>query len=182
MSMMDKDKEADLYLEENNKYLDNHKEKFQEYAKCFYPKKKSGLVIKNNTGENKLRYSIEARIEDDSSDGVNEVRMFCFDWLLLNCEVSKIRFIAHDSRLFANMDPRQREALFEIVYEGCKNEDLQYICSINEDALLSFKSMMKEETYKKTIQDNIIMELNDDNPTSKLLGIQIDIDLEDKVK
>lgn len=41
---------------------------------------------------------------------------------------------------------------------------------------------MKEETYKKIIQDNIIMELNDDNPTSKLLGIQIDIDLEDKGK
>ena len=182
LSMMDKDKEADLYLEENIKYLDNLKERFQEYAKCFYPKKKSGLVIKNNTGENKLRYSIEARIEDDSSDGVNEVRMFCFDWLLLNCQVSKIRFMAHDSRLFANMDPRQREALFEIVYEGCKNRDLQYICSINEDALLSFKSMMKEETYKKIIQDNIIMELNDDNPTSKLLGIQIDIDLEDKGK
>lgn len=182
ISMMDKDKEADLYLEENNKHLDNLKEKFQEYAKCFYPNKKSGLVIKNKTGDNKLRYTIEARIEDDSSDGVNEVRMFCFDWLLLNCKVSKIRFIAHDSRLYANMDPRQREALFEIVYEGCKNEGLQYICSINEDALLSFKSMMKEETYKKIIQDNIIMELNDDDPTSKLLGIQIDIDLEEKGK
>lgn len=182
MSMMDKDKEADLYLEENNKYLDNLREKFQEYAKCFYPNKKSGLVIKNKTGDNKLRYTIEARIEDDSSDGVNEVRMFCFDWLLLNCKVSKIRFIAHDSRLYANMDPRQREALFEIVHEGCKNEDLQYICSINEDALLSFKPMMKEVTYKKIIQDNIIMELNDDDPDSKLLGIQIDIDLEDKRK
>lgn len=182
MSMMDKDKEVDLYLEENNKYLDNLKEKFQEYAKCFYPNKKSGLVIKNKTGDNKLRYTIEARIEDDSSDGVNEVRMFCFDWLLLNCKVSKIRFIAHDSRLYANMDPRQREALFEIVHEGCKNEDLQYICSINEDALLSFKPMMKEVTYKKIIQDNIIMELNDDDPDSKLLGIQIDIDLEDKRK
>lgn len=182
ISMMDKDKEADLYLEENNKHLDNLKEKFQEYAKCFYPNKKSGLVIKNKTGDNKLCYTIEARIEDDSSDGVNEVRMFCFDWLLLNCKVSKIRFIAHDSRLYANMDPRQREALFEIVYEGCKNEGLQYICSINEDALLSFKSMMKEETYKKIIQDNIIMELNDDDPTSKLLGIQIDIDLEEKGK
>ena len=63
-------------------------------------------MIKNNSGENTLRYTFEARIEDDSSDGVNEVRMFCFDFLLLICRKSKIRFIAHDSRLFANMDPR----------------------------------------------------------------------------
>lgn len=79
------------------------------------------------------------------------------------------------------MDPRQRETLFRIVCENCQNTEFQYICSINEDALLSFQSMMGEE-YKNIIQDNIVMELNDDDPTSKLLGIQIDIDLEDKGK
>ena len=42
--------------------------------------------------------------------------------------------------------------------------------------------MMGEEEYKNIIQDNIIMELNDDDPSSKLLGVQIDIDLEDKGK
>ena len=31
-------------------------------------------------------------------------------------------------------------------------------------------------------RDNVILELNDDAPESKLLGIQIDIDLEDKSK
>jgi uncharacterized protein YydD (DUF2326 family) len=155
---------------------------YWEYAKRFYPKKKSGLVIKNNSGENLLRYTLEARIEDDSSDGVNEVRMFCFDWLILNCQVSKIKFIAHDSRMYANMDPRQRETLFRIVYETCKQKDFQYICSINEDALESFESLMDAEEYKNIIKDNIILELNDDAPESKLLGIQIDMDLEDKIK
>ena len=170
------------YLEDEKELLSVLKSTFYSYAKRFYPQKRSGLIINNNSGENMLRYSLDARIEDDSSDGVNEVRMFCFDLLLLMTKKSNMRFLAHDSRLFANMDPRQREALFEIVHEGCKNEDLQYICSINEDALLSFKPMMKEVTYKKIIQDNIIMELNDDDPDSKLLGIQIDIDLEDKRK
>ena len=32
------------------------------------------------------------------------------------------------------------------------------------------------------MKSNIILELNDDSPESKLLGIQIDIDLEDKGK
>lgn len=38
------------------------------------------------------------------------------------------------------------------------------------------------EEYAKIVQDNIILELNDDSPKSKLLGIQIDVDLEDKRK
>lgn len=181
-SMIEQDKSADAYLEEENAYLDNLKNSYWNYAKRFYPKKKSGLVIRNNLGENMLRYTLEARIEDDSSDGVNEVRMFCFDWLLLNCQKSKIKFVAHDSRMFANMDPRQRETLFRIAFETCKTTDFQYICSVNEDALLSFESMMTEEEYQDIVNSNIILELNDDAPESKLLGIQIDIDLEDKGK
>lgn len=129
-----------------------------------------------------LRYTLEARIEDDSSDGVNEVRMFCFDLLLLACKKSNMRFIMHDSRLFANMDPRQRETLFRIVHDVCSKNEYQYICSINEDAVLSFKPLMSSEDYSQIITDNIILELNDDAPESKLLGMQIDIDLEDKSK
>ena len=181
-AMIEQDKAADVYLEEESKYLETLRNKYWEYAKRFYPKKKSGLVIKNNSGENLLRYMLEARIEDDSSDGVNEVRMFCFDWLILNCQVSKMQFIAHDSRMYANMDPRQRETLFRIVYETCVEKDFQYICSINEDALDSFENMMSAEEYLNIVKNNIILELNDDAPESKLLGIQIDIDLEDKSK
>ena len=181
-SMIEQDKAADAYLEEENTYLDDLKNSYWNYAKRFYPKKKSGLVIRNNLGENMLRYTLEARIEDDSSDGVNEVRMFCFDWLLLNCQKSKIKFVAHDSRMFANMDPRQRETLFRIAFETCQTTDFQYICSVNEDALLSFESMMTEEEYQDIVKSNVILELNDDAPESKLLGIQIDIDLEDKGK
>lgn len=181
-AMIEQDKATDTYLEEESKYLDDLRNKYWDYAKRFYPKKKSGLVIKNNLGENMLRYTLEARIEDDSSDGVNEVRMFCFDWLLLNCKKSKIRFVAHDSRMFANMDPRQRETLFRIVYETCQQTEFQYICSVNEDALESFRPMMQSEEYQAIIKDNIILELNDDAPASKLLGIQIDIDLENKEK
>lgn len=36
--------------------------------------------------------------------------------------------------------------------------------------------------YQRNVLDNIILELNDDAPESKLLGIQVDIDLEDKNK
>ena len=80
------------------------------------------------------------------------------------------------------MDHRQRETLFRIVYDTCQKDDFQYICSINEDAVLSFQTLMSDEEYDQIIKDNIILELNDDSSESKLLGIQIDIDLEDKNK
>ena len=60
--------------------------------------------------------------------------------------------------------------------------EFQYICSINQDALESFRDIMQEEEYAKIIEENIVLELNDDAPQSKLLGIQVDIDLEDKGK
>lgn len=180
--LITQDKETEEYLETEAEYLKKLRNQYWNYAKKFYPKKRSGLVINNNSGENMLRFNLDARIEDDSSDGVNEVRIFCFDLLLLNCQKSKMRFLAHDSRLFANMDPRQRETLFRIVNDACTGKNMQYICSINEDALLSFQSLMTEEEYQQYVLDNIILELNDDAPESKLLGIQVDIDLEDKNK
>ncbi len=113
----------------------------------------------------------EALIEDDSSDGVNEVRMFRFDLLLLTCQKSNMRFTFHDSRLFANMDPRQRDMLFRIVNELCQNNDFQYICSINEDALRSVQSIISPDEVKKILTDNTIHELTDDASESNLLGI-----------
>ena len=181
-SFITQDKETDEYLEKIKAVTDNLRSVYWEFAKQFYPKKRSGLLIKNNSGENTLRYTLDARIEDDSSDGVNEVRLFCFDLLMLMCRKSKIRFLAHDSRLFANMDPRQREMLFRIVYEVTQSGEFQYICSINEDTILSFKELMSKEEYTKIVTNNIVLELNDDAAESKLLGIQVDLDLEDKIK
>lgn len=66
--------------------------------------------------------------------------------------------------------------------EICRQNDFQYICSINEDALFSVQSLMTADEFERIITDNIRLVLNDDAPESKLLGIQVDIDLEDKRK
>ena len=71
------DKETQTYLDDEAEYFIRIKKiKYWTFAKRFYPKKRSGLVIKNNSGENTLRYTLEARIEDDSSDGVT--KFVCF--------------------------------------------------------------------------------------------------------
>ncbi len=48
--------------------------------------------------------------------------------------------------------------------------------------MTSFKELMSEEEYSKIVTNNIVLELNDDAAESKLLGIQVDLDLEDKIK
>ena len=172
------DRDADEYLNDNEIHIKSIKHKYLEMAKLFYPKKKSGLRISNNKGDNRLRFDIEARIEDDSSDGVNEVKLFCFDMLLLLQKISNISFVFHDSRLLANMDPRQRTTLFRIAYDMCKDSGFQYITSINDDSLDSIKGIMDEEEFNTIMKEGIILTLNDDAPESKLLGLQVDVDLE----
>ena len=166
------------YLNKSESYINQLKSGFYKLAKKFYPNKSSGLIIKNNEGDNKLRFNIIAKIEDDASDGINEVKIFCFDILILLSKISKIRFLFHDSRLLANMDPRQRKVLFEIVNKFSLNNEFQYICSINEDTLYSIESEMKPEEFVESIKNNIILELTDKSPESKLLGVQVDINLE----
>lgn len=172
------DKAADAYLEEAELYLKTLRQRYYEMTKMFYSRKKSGLIIENNTGENQLRFNIEARIEDDSSDGVNEVKIFCFDMLLLSQKMSNFEFVIHDSRLLANMDPRQRATLYRVAYDICNEYGFQYVTTINEDALTSIETIMDKDEYQEIIDKGIILVLEDDSASSKLLGIQVDMDLE----
>lgn len=180
--MIIEERKADVYLDNAEELLNKLRQKFLEMSKMFYPKKKCGLSIVNNTGDNQLRFSIDAKIEDDSSDGVNEVKIFCFDLLLLLQRKTAFEFLMHDSRLLANMDPRQRAMLYRVAYDACKDGDFQYITTINEDALVSIESIMDSEVFEEVLNKNIVLTLKDDSAESKLLGIQVDMDLEEKPK
>jgi uncharacterized protein YydD (DUF2326 family) len=145
---------------------------FKKLSNKFYPKKSSSFTINNNVGENTLRFDIDVSIQDDSSTGINKVKIFCFDVLLFLQKISEIRFILHDSLLFSNIDNRQIAKAFEIAYECVINNDLQYIVSLNEDQYDSFKDQLSENC-KKIIDENIILQLNDKDATGKLLGIDV---------
>ena len=51
-TMIAEDKQADEYLESEKDKLTDLRNRYWNYAKRFYPKKRSGLVIRNNLGEN----------------------------------------------------------------------------------------------------------------------------------
>ena len=149
---------------------------FQSLSEQFYEGKSSGITIENNDGQNKLRFDIKAKIEDDTGDGVNEVRTFCFDWTLLKGQYNhNVKFIFHDSRLISENDPRQIATMLRIAHRECQENGFQYVLSINQSTLDLLQKELSEEEYKTLIVETEVLELNDISDEYKLLGIQIDL-------
>ena len=90
-----------------------------------------------------------------------------------------MRFLCHDSRLFGNIDPRQRAELFRIVDRYCHENGVQYICSLAKDQLASIHAAMPQEEYERIFRDEaFILRLTDESPEGKLLGIQVDMNID----
>jgi len=168
------------YLSDNESLVKSNIEIFMDLAKQFYESKKAGIEVKNNEGVNQQRFEINAKIQDDAGDGVNEVKIFCFDWTLLKGRHNhSVEFLFHDSRLLSDMDPRQKATLMKIAHEQTIRDGTQYIISANEDQLQSMQQYLGEE-YSTVIENNIILSLTDGSDASRLLGIQVDLKYEDE--
>ena len=172
-------KKAVTYLSEAEETINTLKLFFRKLSKRFYPNATAGITVYNNDGDNQIRYNIDAKIELDVSDGIGNVKIFCYDLtLLLNGFAHKINFIFHDSRLLDGIDPRQKAELFLILDDFIKIQGKQYILTLNKNQLDDTKKYLGEEKYKTIIEENIILTLKDSSPTDKLLGIQVDMHYE----
>ena len=164
------------YIAEIESDINELRDYFRSLAKRFYPTAVAGLSVNNNEGDNLLRYNIDAKIESDNSDGINNVKIFCDDMtLLFKGQNHNIDFIFHDSRLFDGIDERQKTELFKIVYEEFANSRKQYIATVNQNQLNEIKDYMEPELFQKIINDNTVLTLTDDDESEKLLGITVDI-------
>ena len=165
------------YLREIEEHIALLRNSFRSFAKKFYPDHTTGLTINNNDGDNKTCFRIEAKIEADASDGINNVKIFCYDLVLLfnTFDRHKVNFIFHDSRLFDGTDERQKTEFFRVVYDKFHQSDKQYIATVNQNQLSEVKSYLTEEEYKNIIDKNIILELKDNSQEDKLLGINVEL-------
>lgn len=167
---------TNAYLVDCKSDIDEKLEPFRIFSKKIYPKAPAGITLKNNEGDNQIRFDLDIRIQNDSSDGVNEVRIFCFDMTLLLARFNHdVGFVFHDSRMYGHIDPRQRATLFRIADEVSRKHGFQYIATLNEDHIESMRSAFSEDEMKTIFTDNTKLFLKDDSPSSKLLGIQVDL-------
>jgi uncharacterized protein YydD (DUF2326 family) len=172
-------KETNEYLRNNEELKNRNIQVFSSFAEQFYVDKPAGIIIDNNDGINLNRFKIEATIDSDSGDGVNNVKIFCFDWTLLkNQNNHNVKFIFHDSRLISEIDPRQIATMFQIANFNSKEYGYQYIISANQKELDAIKEEFDDQEYQDYIEKNVIEELTDESNESKLLGITVSLNYE----
>ena len=171
---------TDDYLETAEPLIGEAASMFRSYARQLYGTRPSGLSVRNDSGDNQLRYRIEAHITADAAEGINEAKIFCFDMTLLALQRGhRFRFLAHDSTLFGPVDPRQRLAMFRIADEVCKRLGVQYIATLNLHDITSIREQAEPEQGELDRlfgEGSIVLRLTDESPTEKLLGIDIDMD------
>lgn len=164
------------YLVEADTIIKDLRDFFRELTKRFYPTSVAGITVRNNVGDNQIRYTFDAKIEADASDGINSVKIFCYDLtILLRGYGHHMKMLFHDSRLLDGIDPRQVAELFKVLRDYIEPTDKQYILTINQNHLDEMKLHLTDQEYNNIVTDNICHILEDDSPESKLLGIQVDM-------
>jgi uncharacterized protein YydD (DUF2326 family) len=160
-------------IEEDTKKIRNF---FRELAKELYPKSASGITINVKKGENQLAFTIDPRIDSDASDGINNVKIFCYDLtILFEGKNHNIKFVFHDSRIFDSVDERQLAVIFRILYNVFLSTDKQYIATVNQNQLNNLQKSLSSKEYEEIIIKNTILTLTDESDDEKLLGIKVDI-------
>jgi uncharacterized protein YydD (DUF2326 family) len=176
LDFIELEKIAENYLndiEDDTKRIHNF---FRELAKKLYPQSASGITINIKKGENQLAFTIDTRIDSDASDGINNVKVFCYDLtILFEGKNHNVKFVFHDSRIFDSVDERQLAIMFRILYDVFSTAEKQYIATVNQNQLNNIKRILSPEEYEKIIINNTILTLTDESDDEKLLGIKVDI-------
>lgn len=183
IALEQQNKETNEYLRTSKDIKERNILVFRELVQRFYPNKKGGIQIENNEGDGVNRFKISASIEDDTSDGVNGVKIFSYDYtMMINGFNHNVGFLFHDSRLFSDIDPRQKAECMKIAQEYTEKFGFQYIVTLNEDFLDTIKGALEEKEYNEIeniIVNNTVLQLTDKDAEGKLLGIQIDLKYEE---
>jgi len=155
---------------------------FRKLANEFYNNMKNGFTIENNSGISQVRFTLHPHIEYDSSDGINEVKIFCFDWmLLLGQHRHQVKCLVHDSRLFDAMDPRQASTALRYAMQMCQDNNTQYIITLNESKYEEILQELEQHGFvneTNLIKKSIVRKLTDKSDKTKLLGIDVDMKYE----
>lgn len=162
------------YLDEIKLDQDSIENKFRDLVKQFYKNEGGSLSIKETKNRQYL-FDIDVHIPSDGSQGINEVKIFCYDFLLYQLNPNLLNFIAHDGCIFSEMDPRQKTMILKVALKYIHENNLQYFINMGEATLKEIidennSVLTKEE--RAEIKESIVLELYDDKPSQRLFGIE----------
>ncbi|MFW1141982.1 DUF2326 domain-containing protein, partial [Vibrio parahaemolyticus] len=164
--------EALGYLNSISQYLEQLDDDFRRIVKNFY-NNNTGSVIVQLSKDAQYLYDLDIHVPKDSSQGVNEVRIFCYDMLLYERNRELLGFVAHDGCIFSELDPRQKAQMFKVALEYVNDTGMQYFVNIGQSSLDEIlKSEVLNNSEKEQITNAIALNLLDESPETWLFGSQ----------
>jgi uncharacterized protein YydD (DUF2326 family) len=114
----------------------------------------------------------EPHIPGEKSKGVNNMRIFCFDMMLMLLSLKRGRspgFLVHDSHMFDGVDERQVGKALSVGAGLAKEKGFQYIVTMNTDA------MPREGLSGLKLEDHALdVRLTDASEDGGLFGFRFD--------
>ena len=118
----------------------------------------------------KKGYSFNVEIQRSGSEGIDKMKVFCYDLMLAQLWAQKPAspsFLIHDSTLFDGVDERQRALALERAAVISADSGFQYICTLNSDTL-----PVTEFSSGFDLNHAVRLRLTDEAPEGSLLGIR----------
>lgn len=140
---------------------------FKTNTEFLYPEAGTLTINLKETG-----YSFGVDIKSSRSQGVNYMKVFCYDMVLaeLGCVRNRYPdFLVHDSTIFDGVDERQVARALILAQLKCEKLGYQYICLVNSD-MIPYQEFDDEFTLQ--FNSNIVLKISDDQENGGLLGIR----------
>lgn len=170
--------EAQNYLTEQLDSIQQINSYFSEIIEYLYGENGGGLInITNNVNSSAFsRFQIQTQAYRDDSDGINNMKIFAFNLLLLNKGNSPFEFIVFDNKIFYGVDANQSSAIIKYIHENIVND--QVIFCINQSDYDAIYQKLESEHSTNLLTDFVNLELTS-SEEGTLLGEYIDLKLKD---
>jgi uncharacterized protein YydD (DUF2326 family) len=138
---------------------------FNEFSQALYSRAGELIIDVVDGG---YRFNVE--IERQDSQGVEQMKVFCYDLTLATLWAAKRvgpGLLVHDSAIFADVDERQKAHALELAARTADTHGFQYICCLNSDGIPE-----KDFSEGFSLEPSVRIELTDEGETGGLLGIR----------
>lgn len=126
-----------------------------------------GFLLINVTDKG---YTFEVDIQRDGSEGIDKMKIFCYDLMLVELQSQQegnIDFLIHDSIIYDSVDTRQRALAIQLAHKKAIENNFQYICALNSD-MIPYNSFSDDFDVEKFVR----LSLTDNDPSDFLLGFE----------
>lgn len=136
--------------------------RFNEHSEALYETPGQLIIDVDEKG-----FSYDVEIDKSGSDGVDKMKIFCFDLMLLQSvpDDAGMDFLIHDSIIFDGVDSRQRARALERAHAVAGALGKQYICTFNSD-MVPRGDFSREFDFDHRVK----LHLTDGDPSGSLLG------------